>query len=606
MFRPWMAALVLLVASTQAGAFESWEHKRLGDLAYHIAWNVFCDKHRTAPECLDRASAARGALTEGSLRQLHDPYQGSVRMPTRDLEDTTYGDVVMCVDYFLTPDKLIAGRESTLISPKPDKSAGGAVREDARLFPTNRDQFDIAVQDRCNDKLLNLEGARSGHVNHTHFQAELLVAQRHNHMLALSMRTMENNLFSALVLNAVSDHFLQDTFAPGHITTWRSRLTDLAANAYHDRVNRKGWPARFKKENFNSLLTMRSASGPEFDLAVLVADQLRAKNGAGEYYLQADFFLPRENKECLRSCREGARFDVRTDHADLLTKVRHDLDADNVEYLDVVLRGDGDLWSDQHDAQRFLMLLFQVRSIIDVLQSGTENANAMTFRMVDSFRGSTWHWEYINESTEKKGLLARGFLPPVRPTSLIKARVGALDYEMQQEGDLKETQAKKTLSYRDMDQVFGVSFGADNMTFGDAQTRYVANIETVVWGRARASRSANFALTVGVQPFKSHDFSGFAVGTRLVSVMPEIETSISIPFRYVHVKALDGNAKWKPTIGLRIDAGFTSFLTFYLQVVRDSAAQFDGGIKSGYSLGAGIQLAAPRCRIPLVKNTCRE
>jgi hypothetical protein len=91
---------------------------------------------------------------------------------------------------------------------------------------------------------------------------------------------------------------------------------------------------------------------------------------------------------------------------------------------------------------------------------------------------------------------------------------------------------------------------------------------------------------------------------RLSLVFPQTETIFSIPMRAIRIGTIDSNRRWKPTIGLRMDQGFTSFFTTYFQVTRDYAAQRDGRIDSGVSIGAGIQLAAPRCRIPLIKKTC--
>ncbi|MFB9240932.1 hypothetical protein IV454_32255 [Massilia antarctica] len=610
--------LLMLLVPGRAFAFESWEHKRLGDLAYHVAWNIYCDKNPSAPECRHRVN--RGidiAEDDESLRQFYDPLrdhenftvQGE-RDPKREIHEITYGDVVMCVDYFLSPDKLIAGREHNLISDGPKLKPGAAqARPEARLFPSRRVQLDISYRDRCNDDMLNLEGARSGHVNHTHFQAELLVAQRHNHILALSMRSMENNLFSALVMNAVSDHFLHDGFAPGHITTWRSRLTDLAANAYHDKVNRMGWPATADKETFRSLLTITDEQGRKHDLTHLIARQLSEKvNGAREHYLQSSFFLPVPSKDCFRKCRSQAEFDPAVSHMGLLQKIIEQIENNKVSRLHVFLRGDGDLWSADHDEQRFLMLLFEVRSILDVLESKGANEQAMTYHMVDSFRHSSWQWQFTEEVKRADSYIERRLGALNWPPSVLRAHVGALDYEMYQENDKPNgvESTVRTLDYASLDQIFGISLGADNMNFGDAQTRYVTNLETMVWGRAKAGKLANYGVVVGVQPYKSRDFGGIAVGGRLVTVLPEIETSISVPLRYIRVKAINGESSWHPTIGLRIDAGFTSFLTFYLQVTRDVAAQRDGQIRIGPSIGAGIQLAAPRCRIPLIKKSCQN
>ena len=49
-----------------------------------------------------------------------------------------------------------------------------------------------------------------------------------------------DTLVGALVINAVSEHFLQDIFAPGHIYTLRDTLGAHSALASHDRHNVMG------------------------------------------------------------------------------------------------------------------------------------------------------------------------------------------------------------------------------------------------------------------------------------------------------------------------------------------------------------------------------
>jgi hypothetical protein len=606
---------LLMAASCLAHAFDSWEHKQLGDLAYHIAIDVYCKHNQNLEPCKSRYSAEKNGLN-----QLYDPLLTDLPHGAyhKQAHRTSYGDVVMCVDYFLTPDKLIAGRERSLISSNNQKMGpdGLPLPDEAPvLFPTLRSQLDLDEGSRCKDELDNLEGARAGHVNHTHFQAELLVAQRHNHIIALSMRTMEDNLFSALVMNAVSDHFLQDSFAPGHISTWRSRLTDLAANAYHDRVNRKGWDAAI---NADKLKTMATANGKDNSTDNLIG--LIYKELSEDILLRRAFFEPDEPDACTRNCRprEATLIDrYQQELSELFKKL-----PTSEESLVVTLRGDSDLWRREQDRQRLVMLLFDVRSILDVLESqpsAEPGNNRRTVVLVDSFKESGWKWHFMKEQeTTTADAAPKTPKPRIRwlewEPSVIQANVGPLYYGGPKEAGMPFAPyaQEASLKYTSMDQVFGISVGADNMAFGDAQTRYVANLETVVWGSASAKRrndfnSGNYAVTVGIQPYISRNDKGVALSGRAMMVMPAVEASVSVPVRLLHLKTNNGHSEWLPTIGLRVDAGFTSFLTFYLQGIYDGAAQRDGTIRRGLSLGAGIQLAAPTCRLPVIKGfACKE
>lgn len=581
---------LLLAASCTTQAFESWEHKQLGDLSYHIGLNIYCQKHGATAVCTSRKD-----INGAGLDLLFDPLLAPPPNQAPQ-HNVTYGDVVMCVDFFLTPDKLIAGRERDLINDhaKPAGVQGEAPPADEapRLFPTSRSQLDLDQASRCNDSLTNLEGLRASHVNHTHFQAELLVAQRQNHLIALSMRTIENNLFSALVMNAISDHFLQDSFAPGHIATWRSRLTDLAANAYHDKVNREGWSATILRADLQPITARKGA-----DLMDQVYREL-----ADHPKLRNVFFEPDRPQLCPRDCRPIARdFDYAPSLNELYTTIQNPN-----KYIGVSLRGDSDLWGRHQDKQRFIMLLFEVRSILDVLEShpsaDDSKAGPTPIYVVDSFKTSGWQWHFLDNATPTALPKPTEWLS-WRP-SVIQANIGPMAYGTEEKSGVPFSPYAEngTLKYTSMDPVFGVSAGADNMLFGDAQTRYVLNLETVVWGKASARRgnglkTANYAITAGVQPYISRDDKNIALVARGMAVFPAIETTISVPFRMLHIKTNNGHSEWLPTVGLRLDAGFTSFLTFYLQGNYDAAGQRNGSIRRGLSLGAGLQLAAPMCRI---------
>jgi hypothetical protein len=76
-----------------------------------------------------------------------------------------------------------------------------------------------------------------------------------------------------------------------------------------------------------------------------------------------------------------------------------------------------------------------------------------------------------------------------------------------------------------------------------------------------------------------------------------VALSFPVSVQHIRPKGSDDTSFNRPSFGIRLDAGFTSFLTFYLELRRTSAMQHDGSIRSGPAMGAGIQLAAPKCRI---------
>lgn len=581
----WIFFILISAFSNTINAFESIEHKQLGDLAYHIAIKVYCEENSGDKVCSKDVQAnwfydPIGMVVE---EKIHPP--------------VSYGDIVMCVDYFLTPEKLLAGRENSLI--RHAHTDDGKHPRHGELFPEDITDLKFNYWERCSPAITNFEGARAGHVNHTHFQAELLTAQRTDHMLALMLRASDDNPFGALVANAISDHYLQDSFAPGHITTWRARLTDIAANAYHDRNNREGWPIRLDGKALVSVSAIpggkRGVNLVDKTLLLLREDSCIRQN----FFGSTDVKINSKGSGCNQILiSESSRLEK---IEKFVQEVNDSTKSDAT--ISVKLKGDGQLWSDAQDEQRLVMLWIEVRAIFDVLESHPSSAGdsgeVRSVVLKDSFAKSSWQWDFENPTDSK--IAATDFFGLYVAPSKISATIGPVKYIIpQREKDDEKKESDQTwLNYRKLDTIWGVSFGIDNMTFGDTQNRKVLAFEAVVGGKVSYNRfSENYAILAGIQPYSGPGKDGFALTSRLAWVRPETETSVSAFLRALHLGRDGLPAKWRPNAGLRLDLGFSSFLTSYLQGSRDAAVQRDGTIRSGWSIGAGLQLGAPTCRIP--------
>jgi hypothetical protein len=341
--------------------------------------------------------------------------------------------------------------------------------------------------------------------------------------------------------------------------------------------------------------------GAKIQLLSAIFEKLNG-NDSNTNKVRAYFFSPGEsnNKDCGDECfSEAGNYGERFEKLKTFYK-----QSGNVK---INVKGDNRLWRLSQDRQRLLMLWTEVRSIYDVLQSwhGTEimkkndklkHGNAIYF--VDSFsKNSSWKWDFTKVDD---GSIIFG-----TDSSKIEAAFGPVKYTVpfqdrhENRGDID----RKWVSYKSLDRLWGVSYGVDNMTFGDSQNRKLLTFETIF---ARKSSkewySENWALTGGIQAYSGFGPDGLALTTRLLYVLPATETALSVQLRGLRLSRRDAPALWKPTIGGRVDFGFTSFMTSYLQFGRDFALQKDNGVRSGWSIGAGIQLVAPTCRIPLIKN----
>ncbi|HEY0143874.1 MAG TPA: hypothetical protein VGF48_23505 [Thermoanaerobaculia bacterium] len=149
-----------------------------------------------------------------------------------------YGTLVAAVDYRLNPLQLLQKHG-------PQQS-----------LPAHASDLDPHLVE-----LLTTGGTtflRAAAANETHFQGDLVAGIRSWHAYAVSIaagtRSVEysaaaadtdvkGNLFAALLVNSIADHFLHDFFAPGHIITPRFGLHDAVALSIHNKYNTLG--ARF-------------------------------------------------------------------------------------------------------------------------------------------------------------------------------------------------------------------------------------------------------------------------------------------------------------------------------------------------------------------------
>jgi len=90
----------------------------------------------------------------------------------------------------------------------------------------------------------------AAHQNTSHFEACAAAKYNALHHLAIELATESGqarpraeSLFVAFAAEAVALHFLQDSFAPGHLLTPRGGSTDIIGRGIHNTHNRNGAPA---------------------------------------------------------------------------------------------------------------------------------------------------------------------------------------------------------------------------------------------------------------------------------------------------------------------------------------------------------------------------
>jgi hypothetical protein len=317
----------------------------------------------------------------------------------------TYGELVALVDHMLSPEELFTdqGKMSTYPSSQErlnDQFVGA--------LPGGKRKIDTFLHGMKSRYL------RASSENDAHFQDDLMFAAWRWHRLAVTLAIdAEESLFAALVANAISDHYLQDSFAPGHVVAARDNSHDTFALALHDQANAAG----------------------------------------------ADYYIDREHWPELREILEDF---VHPNRA------RYSLEQDGLDQLrqdPSFVRCFGDGLLKRGSAQYALMLLVEVRSILDVLESFES-------------RTATNHlseFEWLPSEGRR-----RGGLPWSNVTRgpIARTRYGGFGNQVDEQGRLTD-EGDLTAIATDIGTVLGVSVGYESFLTREGGGRATASLEFV-------------------------------------------------------------------------------------------------------------------------------
>lgn len=489
-------------------AFESPEHKELGDTALMVV----AEQYR----CYSKDPANR-VICNG-LKSINEA-------------TPSYGDIVACVDYYLTPEKLISQYDSSNMHMMED-------------WPGTQ----------CNGSQTKF--IQASHSNHTHFQKELLVSLDTYHLLAVSIGRDKKNIAGALFVNAIADHYLQDFFAPGHITVRRDRITDLLSNASHDAANREG-------------ATFHASTGVNFQRLKNTIENIRSlaasNSAAGQDEASKDNF----KKIC----------------GFLLGDEQHDKPAcvlpDSVSGFDQVnLKGDGFLGRSDGYEQRIVMLAADVISITDVLKA-VEDGQPHNFY-------DDYLFLYRDNSNAKKRSV-KSYMPNI--TAKLPFGYYALG------SNPKASDWNDRLLPFSSDMVWSASIAEEQFSSGTGVARTATALELIPYGVVSNGLFENIFVAMGLYHYEgSGDVTGNGVTGRLGFIIPETESTFSLGLR--HVRHTDsGFNEWGDGWNIRYDQGYSSFFSLFISAGRDYSAGTGAQLAFGNYLSAGIMIAAPTGRI---------
>ena len=205
-------------------AYSGIEHRQVSRDALRIAFDAMkaprCPPGTDSESCCGRPLAL-SEKDRDNLKTLFDETGSNI----------SYADVVAFVDHVLDPIKLI----------QRDWTTSG--------LPT-------WPKDLNEDYLFRLRSRLTLHAlaaqnNDSHFQSQAMMSWWLWHRDAVLTAAYGNatqgpvgsggeRLFAGLFMNAISNHYLEDSFAPGHVITPREGMHDAAAISMHDFYNRFG------------------------------------------------------------------------------------------------------------------------------------------------------------------------------------------------------------------------------------------------------------------------------------------------------------------------------------------------------------------------------
>jgi len=506
---------VLFVLSQSVMAFEGDEHRQISDLALAIAIDYHCPP--------------TGMSQPKKCKKIRE----TVEALSADKNDAlTYGKINEVVDFMHYPAQVF----------------------DAKLYPLSKESLNQHVKQLLNKKsktfvLFDYLSASSH--NERHFQGDLMKSLDILHRAAVN-NARDGDIFRALVFSALSDHFLNDFFAPGHITTQRENSHDTVALAMHDRANKAGTCFKIEPDNWIELNRY-----------------LQFIEGRGDYVLFDDIDDVELANDNLRMCGNTANLDLTgLDPAEFQRPIIVNLTNSHDR---IFLKGDGRL--NRNPKQKLFMLLVQVQSISEVIGSYL-NCSA-TPACVDQEKSTTtfdWSASYADGKV-------------VPPTAEI--RYGS--YEIKEDYEEQKVYfflKRPKYAYPAVaDNAFLLSFGGQTLAHEPARFEMQLELFPMRIGTAferwrntmiqrpssdckvQRRRLCNVGIAYGITHFRGDDFDSTGGQIRFIKAFPKISGQVSLYLRRGKYEGKNQES-WRNAFGVRYDHGF-SLHSFYIGYQRD-------------------------------------
>lgn len=522
----------LFALSPLATGFEGEEHRELSDLSLSIAVDLRCPLSN--PPDVEKCSKVRDAETA----------------LTKDgKKDLSYGKINQVVDYMHYPEMVFV----------------------TEPYWRTKEELNDHVSEllaRSLDRFVLFDYLSASSHNERHFQFDMMKSMDMLHRAAID-EARDGRIFHALVYNALSDHYLNDFFAPGHVTTQRENSHDMVSLAMHDWSNKAGacfdihWSEKWRDELGEDLQKKLEEELNE------VLDFFEGYDGALVEEIKEDTELADAN---LAECGNTSDFSVVGLSQEELQRETIASLRDNHDRI--YLKGDGRLL--RNPKQKLFMLLVQVRSIAEVIDSYLDCEGTPACK--DPTQAVT---KYVWSDSYDKGEI-------VAPEAEI--RYG--EYDINNDDQETVWTLFIPVGYRPKyaypviaDNGFLLSFGGQTLQHEPARFETQLELFPMKIGSAwewmrntmaprpssecklKGGMLCNVGLAYGITHFRGDDLDGTGGQLRIIKAWPKISGHVSLILRR---SKYDGtNVKsWENAYGIRYDHGF-SLHSFYIGFQRD-------------------------------------
>ncbi len=516
----------LMAAVPGAHAYKGFEHRQVSRDALQIALDHLARPCSPAePRCCGPLPLTE--LDKANLRALQEESASNI----------SYGDAVAFVDYVLDPIKLLEKDATITGLPGWPKDLNEDFLFRLRSRPTLH-----AFAAQGNDSHFQSHAMMSWWLWHRH----AVFAAAHGN--APSGPPGSERLFSGLFMNAISNHYLQDSFAPGHVVTPREGMHDASAISMHDYYNRVGADFSINANRWN-------------ELAALIDPAAHA----------ALFRLEKTDPSEAQTFLDGVK-------------------ANGIASGTLKLRGDGYLIPSQGKLdknkglaaeardQRLFLTLMVARTIVDVLESyacGTP---------VNSFENYGWAPPRRSRRSGKPYLLARASYPygEYKEESADTIHYGILSS--------LEVSSQSTV-LNDVEDTRGIVTAVLIPTSLVRLPPPGMNVDDVY-----VPRLAFPTLALGLSYRMDDELPGFGAFARVSLLSPRLDLNAGLAFgveRYTWSETT--SYRFHPEIRVGVGA---SLVMLFGAVGYDHALDDQGDLKGSLTVRSGVQIGIPWSKIP--------